>query len=757
MITKTKHFKVLSEKSKNPFHWILICILVIGLITTVTSGVLKRSKSKTINHYYQSYSFILEGFSQAINYYLINYRSSLLPIIKEHKIYNMSQEELIEILAEEFTHANPDFKNLFYMDKNSIITFSDGHSDDYSDVLSFDTVISKAHPFYVSELVTSREKDNPELLFSIMNPVHDDKGEIVGAIGGSLRIVTIQSVLQSIKLGDIGAMYLQDDKGKFFIHGNKELIGKSYTPNSTKYEKITSEFISQQPDGHIITEDPSGEEIDLFFNHIPHSNWILMIGTPHSVLKEIYSDYTKATILLICLFILCTIILIIQSIITIHYFISQKLKTVDIDPLTNLLTRARFETDAQKLAQKNPKSKFLLIECDIRGFKFINQNYGGEEADKLIVYLSKQLNAMVKENDGLIGRGFADHFYIFVKVTSIHRAIAEFKKYNETLNENIKSYDISFFPKFGISFLMPVGNGPRPTIQDLIGQASFAKSTIKDNMLVHYALYNSHLLKAVNRERFIENNMEAALQNGEFFVLYQPKINLISEKVVGAEALVRWNSPKLGLLRPDEFIPLFERNGFIKKLDFYVYKKVFTFINKMISTNQKMVPISVNMSRNHSKPEKFMHEFLSIFNEFNIPPNMVEVEILERSFMNENTLKTFTDLLHQEGFSVAMDDFGSGESSLNMLTQIPVDVLKFDRTFLVSSTADDGSIDSTSANFIETLIVLSKDLKKQTIFEGVETKEQIEFLKNIECDQVQGYYFSRPLTELDFVEYMKEH
>ena len=158
------------------------------------------------------------------------------------------------------------------MDKNSIITFSDGHSDDYSDVLSFDTVISKAHPFYVSELVTSREKDNPELLFSIMNPVRDDKGEIVGAIGGSLRIVTIQSVLQSIKLGDIGAMYLQDDKGKFFIHGNKELIGKSYTPNSTKYEKITSEFISQQPDGHIITEDPSGEEIDLFLKHISHSD-----------------------------------------------------------------------------------------------------------------------------------------------------------------------------------------------------------------------------------------------------------------------------------------------------------------------------------------------------------------------------------------------------------------------------------------------------------------------------------------------------
>lgn len=751
-----KAHKVPEIKNKKPFHLVLICLLIISVITTITAGVLKRSKSKSINHFYQSYSFILEGFSQAVNYYLLNYRSSLMSIATENRIQKLTtSKQITDYLAENTKYTNPDFYNIFYLDKSSCAYFPDGHVEDFSSEISFNKIVENSNPFYVSELLHSRKDES--LLFSIMNPVRNEYGEFTGAIGASIKIDTLQQVMNSIKLGDLGSMYMQDSKGIFFIHHDKRYIGRDYTPPSTKYENVTSEFISEQPEGHIITEDINGVEVDLFYTHVPHSNWTITIGTPHYNIQEIYSDYSKATGLLVGLFLLCLILLVIQCILIVHYFISQKLKTVDIDPLTNLMTRARFEQEATKLAHKNPKNKFILIESDIRGFKFINQNYGGEEADKLLLYFSKNAEKMVNELGGIIGRGYADHFYFFMKVSSIHKAIAEFKKYFEKLNEEIKNYDISFFPKFGISFMMPVSDGTRPTIQELIGQASFAKSTIKDNMLVQYALYNSRLLEVVNRERFIENNMEAALENNEFFVLYQPKIDLITEKVVGAEALVRWNSPKLGLLRPDEFIPLFERNGFIKKLDFYVYKKVFTFINKMMSANQLIVPISVNMSRSHSKPEKFMHEFLSIFNQFNIPPSMVEIEILERSFMNGNTLKTFTDLLHQEGFSVAMDDFGSGESSLNMLTQIPVDVLKFDRTFLISSTAEDGSIDETSANFIETLIVLSKDLKKQTIFEGVETREQIDFLRNVECDQVQGYFFSKPLTEIDFIEYLKEH
>ena len=251
--------------------------------------------------------------------------------------------------------------------------------------------------------------------------------------------------------------------------------------------------------------------------------------------------------------------------------------------------------------------------------------------------------------------------------------------------------------------------------------------------------------------------MEQALENHEFFVMYQPKISLVDDRIVGAEALVRWNSTQFGLLTPDKFIPLFERNGFITKLDYYVYEEVFKFIQTRLSKGETIVPISVNMSRNHNRPEKFMHDFMKIFNKYSISPNLIQLEILERSVMDNSTLHDITEKLHQEGFTVAMDDFGSGESSLNMLTKIPVDVLKFDREFLNASTDSEGRIDKKSEKFINVLITLSKNLEKQTVFEGVETQAQRDFLRSIECDQAQGYFYSKPLSEQDFVQFIKLH
>ena len=251
--------------------------------------------------------------------------------------------------------------------------------------------------------------------------------------------------------------------------------------------------------------------------------------------------------------------------------------------------------------------------------------------------------------------------------------------------------------------------------------------------------------------------MEQALEDGEFFVMYQPKVSLSNDKIVGAEALVRWKSKTLGIVMPDDFIPIFEKNGFITKLDYYVYDQVFNFIQKKLDERVNIVPISVNMSRNHDKPEKFMHDFMELFNKYNIPPQYIQIEILERSVMDNTSLKDITEMLHKEGFTVAMDDFGSGESSLNMLTKIPVDVLKFDREFLNASTDKYGRVEKKSEKFIHTLVELSRSLEKQTIFEGVETQGQIDFLRSIDCDQAQGFFYSKPLTERDFVEFIRLH
>lgn len=742
------------SKNHKTINLIWITLFLIFVITIISNSILKKSKSKTINQYYQSYNYILEGFSQALNYCFLNYQSSL-DLIDTKDFQSKTSDDIMRSLESAYSNTNPDFRKLFYILPDCTVLFSDYHIDDYSDALDFEVLKNIQHKYFVSELIHARGSD--EFLFNIILPVKNYNGQIIGALGASVNAERLIKVFQSIKLGELGSIGLIDSKGFFIIHKDSKMIGQKFSPPSTKYEHITSEYLINQSDGYIVTENSDGEEIDLFYKKNESTNWTLLVGTSHKRIEDIYNDYSNTNTVLISLFLLCFIILAIQSILIIHHYTQKKLITVDIDPLTNLMTRARFEIEAEKLIKKYPKNKFMLMECDIRGFKFVNQNYGGQQADNLLIYFSKIINEIATARDGLAGRGFADHFYLFFKVSSIHRAVAEFKQESEIHNEQIKNYEISFFPKFGISFLLPEGEEPRKTIQEMIGQASFAKSTIKDNMLTQYALYNSHLLEKVNRERFIEAHMEAALDNEEFFVLYQPKIELLTEKVVGAEALVRWNSPKLGVLKPDEFIPLFERNGFIKKLDFYVYKKVFKFLNRLLSENNKVVPISVNMSRNHSKPEKFMHDFLALFKQFNIPSNLIEIEILERSVMGGNTLKTFAQLLHQEGFTVAMDDFGSGESSLNMLSQIPVDVLKFDRTFLDSSTDETGNINSDSANFLQTLIDLSKNLRKQTIFEGVETKAQIDFLKGIDCDQVQGFFFSKPLTEIDFIEYLKDH
>ncbi|MBP5519405.1 MAG: EAL domain-containing protein [Treponema sp.] len=152
-----------------------------------------------------------------------------------------------------------------------------------------------------------------------------------------------------------------------------------------------------------------------------------------------------------------------------------------------------------------------------------------------------------------------------------------------------------------------------------------------------------------------------------------------------------------------------------------------------------------------------MHDFMEIFNKYSIPAKMIQLEILERSIMDNSTMQDITNKLHKEGFSVAMDDFGSGESSLNMLTKIPVDVLKFDREFLNASTDRNGHIDKKSEKFIHILIDLSKNLDKQTVFEGVETQAQRDFLRSINCDQAQGFFYSEPLSEQDFLEFLKRH
>lgn len=731
------------------FVAIIFMIIVLPLSSIYTKHMLKNAENK----YFDNMETILDGYSSIVTLQLQNYKNSLDAFYVKHIFETEDENEITNFLVTYKYKMNKEFTFIYFLTPSGKAYTTEGTTIQMNKEKH--TALIGEPELYISNLGKVPGTDN--YTFCIEETIRAKDGRIIGVLGASISINDFINDNINIKLGNKESFMIIDRDGYFLMHQRKEIIGTIFTPDDPAYSNLASINLAKSGPGTFTTKADNGDIVYIMTHKIPETGWTIGLKISLSEIEAIYKPQKKSSLQIVFVSILVIILLVLVEGWIVSLIQKKQLIATVYDPLTNLWTRQRFEIEAAKMIRFSPRSKFMLIEADIRGFKFLNQNYGEEAADKVILYYSQMLNKWISEFKSIIGRGFADHFYILIKITSVHRAMNTFKEKMDELDVYLKSYEIPFFPKFGISFLMPGEASRGITIQGLIGQASFAKSTIKDNMLTQYSVYNSRLLEKINKERFIEEHMQQALDSKEFFVMYQPKISLADERIVGAEALVRWNSPKLGLMTPDKFIPLFERNGFITKLDFFVYEEVFKFLQARLIKGETVVPVSVNMSRNHNKPEKFMHDFLEIFNKYSIPPELVQVEILERSVMDSNTLQDITNKLHKEGFTVAMDDFGSGESSLNMLTKIPVDVLKFDREFLNSSTNSNGEIDSKSAKFIHILIDLSKNLEKQTVFEGVETQAQRDFLRSIECDQAQGYFYSKPLSEQDFVQFIKLH
>ena len=748
--------KELMKKNISPEHAKLISTLLVSIIfmaavLTISNMYTKKMLRDAESDYFNSLHSTLDGFTRMVSIQLNGYIFSLQTFYNDHVFNKCNTDEIFEFIKHYDYKKHEDFLNLYYIKPDGTTYLSNGHivklsPDDHLALMGNNDI-------YISGLF--KLPDISDYVFCIEKAIYKDN-EIVGVMGASVIIRNFIARTTGLRVGNRETFMLLDKEGTFLVHPNDKIIGLKYEPENPVYSNGSTVNLAKNPPQTLITMDSYGNLIYLTTSKVPESGWTLALKVSMDEINEIYLPEKRNKIFIVIFAIFTILALVTIEAKLLDFFQKKQLIATVYDPLTNLWTRVRFEKEATKMIRSS-RGKYMLVEADIRGFKFINQNYGEEAADKLILYYSKKLVSFIAEFHGIIGRGFADHFYILIKVSSVHNAMAVFKETMDRFTEELKTYDIPFFPKFGISFLLPGDKSKGVTIQSLIGQASFAKSTIKDNLLTQYSVYNSKLLEKINEERFIENHMQQALDAHEFFVMFQPKISLSNDKIVGAEALVRWNSPKLGLMTPDKFIPLFERNGFITKLDYYVYEEVFKFIQNCLLKSIPMVPISVNMSRNHNKPDKFMHDFMDMFSRYSIPPELIQIEILERSVMDNSTLKDITEKLHKEGFTVAMDDFGSGESSLNMLTKIPVDVLKFDREFLAASTDNEGRIDKKSEKFIHILINLSKNLNKQTVFEGVETQAQRDFLRSIECDQAQGFFYSKPLNEQEFVQFIKLH
>ncbi len=413
-------------------------------------------------------------------------------------------------------------------------------------------------------------------------------------------------------------------------------------------------------------------------------------------------------------------------------------KKVQLDEITGLYNRTYFFELAKELIDKTDED-MCIITMDISNFKVVNEIYGMNVGDELLKELAQQLRKIGKDCEMIPARFMADHYYMCMSKKDFERI--DFPKSFKTFLE-----DMDIKVVYGV-FIAEDGNEmPVNVMCDRAFLAAHDK-TYKYVEYIHF--YNDSERKQIMVEQEIENDMEKALEEHQFYIVVQPKYNPTSEEIVGGEALVRWQHPEKGIVSPGVFIPVFEKDGFIIQLDYYVWEETCKLIAKMKEDGVKTAPISINVSRAHFYGSDLIHKLTGLIEKYGLQASDVELEITE-SICGDGPEIIYDRIreLQQLGFKIAMDDFGSGYSSLNMLKEMPLDIIKMDLKFL------DGDQEK-GQKILKALIDMAHTLDLKVVVEGVEILSQVEFLRQFEDCSLQGYYYSRPVVGEAFEEMMK--
>ena len=416
------------------------------------------------------------------------------------------------------------------------------------------------------------------------------------------------------------------------------------------------------------------------------------------------------------------------------------------DDITQCLNKTSFYLESEKILfnkKSEANEKLAVVLMDIDNFKIVNEVYDIKKGNDVLKDIAKIISKNVAEN-GIVARLNDDVFAIMYKYKTDEELISLINCISEDINHF--NLNIRMIPSFGVYEVVdksvPVGT--------MCDRASLAKRTIKGLVDSRYAFYDESLSLAIMADKEIEDEMEEALKNNEFEMYLQPKIDMKTIKPCGSEALIRWNHPKKGLIPPYKFIPLFERNGFIVEADKYMWEQACKAIHSWIEQGLEPLPISVNISRIHFKYENLVDTIESLVKKYDIPKKYLELELTESAFLdNEGAVNSTIVKLQELGFTIAMDDFGMGYSSLNMLRTLPVNVLKLDRGFINEATC-------TERGFIvlNHVIHMARDLRATVVCEGIETNEQADILKTAGCDIAQGFYYAKPMPLKDYNEFV---
>ena len=420
---------------------------------------------------------------------------------------------------------------------------------------------------------------------------------------------------------------------------------------------------------------------------------------------------------------------------------ASTLKEVEFDDLTGVFTRQAFFHHAQKILQDNPDIDFTLAISDIQDFTLVKERYGMKVANDLLLRNVALLRKAQVENY-VFGR-YDDNQFIVMAPSS--ERYAEIRKQRRgRLTIPLPEEGVAVL-KFGVKRSIEHD----VSIKEHCRHVLMALDTIKHVYGVKYTMFDENMQKYYDRRIAIERSMVKALENGDFQIFYQPKHDSRTGELVGAEALVRWTHPEFGFLSPAEFIPVFEQTGFISEVDFYAWKRTCMNQREWQDKGLRIVPISVNCSRSELLQNDFLHKWFKPLKDSALSSQYMHLEVTESLFTEHfDKLSEVLRECKQRGVKIELDDFGTGYSSLSMFQLLPLDIIKFDMAFVK------GLDSPRQARVMAACVRLVHNLGLKSIAEGVETSQQLEKVKEMGIDAVQGYYYSRPLPKAEFEQYL---
>lgn len=599
------------------------------------------------------------------------------------------------------------------------------------------------------------EEDTDENMFAYAVPVYADK-EVAGALVAEVGTDVFADVLQDRSvLHGSGYIHLISDSGKILVRSEERVIEEEL---DTIYD---NDYIAQEEQENIKDALIKGESCFSEFTYngeiyqvllapLGVNGWYLFcVQTAQSISGSIYHLMTNTQIITVV--VLFIILIIIAYGYRIIYRSNHNLiKSAWYDPLTGAYNMAKFEYETAGIIENT--YEYSLAAMNIRQFKFINEIFGTRAADLLLCHMKSVIADNITENEYYC-RNSEDMFYLLLRDTDRDRIKERIGKMIQEISRyaicNNRDYRILLY--CGVVIGTDVED-EEPSVKKSMTHVRFALDTARQSLKNNIWFYDTRLHEDEKLQNYVESHMNQALDNHEFKLYLQPKVNLSTGRTSGAEALVRWIAEEGRIIYPGQFIPVFEANGFCVNLDMYMLEEVCRQIRKWIDDGLTPVPVSVNQSKLLFYEADYIANLKSLLDKYQIPAELISLEILEGlASENVNELNKRIGRLREIGFKISLDDFGSGYSSMNTLASLEIDELKFDRGFLLGL-KDSGEEYERQIIIMNEIVELTKKLKISTVVEGVETKENEELVRDLGCEYGQGYYYSMPMSASEFSE-----